>query len=227
MIVRDMLNKDFNTFRYSETGGMREITSSTCNFVKKKFNQLRKDMAYFTGIQSSEELDTMVRQLRESLNLDTGNVEQQRGLRMQSHITLAHLGKQRPDTDHYQDIGESHEAFEIELAGVSIFRNPKTTHLVLPVTLGMSNMKLLEASLRKESRQAGRTYNAHMTVGSCPTEWGGVGLDNYELMANFREKYAQKTWGRMVVSQFQLFSSTQGVCRVMDRWRLTGLTGVM
>jgi len=181
-------------------------------------------MGYFAGIKGSDEFETIIKQLRESFpSIDVSKFD---GLRDQSHITLAHLGKQHPDTERFQDIGGSCQPFEISIEGVRIFRNQQTTHLVLPVAQGAGELKILNAHLRKGGKVPDRNYTPHMTVISAPSDMRGESAA-YKGMLAFRDKHNGHQWGRMVVTSFHLFSSSNGVVKPVDQWRLTSFKEVM
>ena len=181
-------------------------------------------MGYFTGIQASEEIDRAVEAMRGAVP-DCAQ-EALVGVRGQTHITLAHLGRQLPDTSNFEQIGMASMPFEISIDGAAIFRNHRTTHLVLPVTKGNDELQMLELKMRKQSRSPARTYNGHLTVATIPTDAKNESI-GYRKMIAFREKYGKQHWGRMVVTSFQLFTSTKGRCRISDRWHLTGREEVM
>lgn len=181
-------------------------------------------MGYFIGIQASDELEKIVQSLRSAI--PGSEQEWLFGMQGQTHITLAHLGKQLPDTSNFEDIGMHTMPFEISVEGVSIFRNQKSTHLVLPIIVGLPEMRLLRTKLRKESRTPDRVFNAHMTVATVVTDKQGESA-SYRKMLGFRAKFQSQRWGRMVVNSFQLCSSTNGVAKISDRWSLRGHGEVM
>ena len=148
------------------------------------------------------------------------------GLRGQAHITVAHLGRQMPDISTFEQISQTCVPFEISFEGVSIFRNQRTTHLVLPVAMGNAEMKLMYAKLRKTGKSPDRVFNAHMTVATVPTDAAGESVA-YRKMLGFREKFKSQKWGNMVVDSFKLFTSTKGIVKVTDSWRLSGTEEVM
>ena len=194
---------------------------------KSTFNTYQEYLVigYFAGIKGSEEFDMLIRQMRQT-SFPSIDVSKWDGLKEQAHITLAHLGKQRPDTERFQDVGQSREPFEISIEGVKIFSNQQTTHLVLPIVHGSDELRMLNAHLRTAGKVLDRGYTPHMTVVSALNDRRGE-TDAYRQMLLFREKYHDKVWGRMVVTSFHLFTSTQGVCRAVDVWRLSGKGEVM
>jgi 2'-5' RNA ligase len=176
-------------------------------------------IGYFAGIAASDEIETLIESLRDSfvsIEVKTST----------PHITLAHLGKQRPDTERFEDIGTSSQPFELSIEGVKIFRNKQTTHLVLPIVQGAGELRLLNSQLRTGGKVPDRNYSPHMSILSAPSDVRGESVE-YKEMLKFRNKYKGHVWGRMVVTSFKLFSSTQGVCRVVDQWRLSSGRGVM
>ena len=181
-------------------------------------------MGYFAGIKGSDEFESIIKQLRNSFpSIDVSKFD---GLRDQSHITVAHLGKQRPDTERFQDVGGSSQPFEISIEGARIFRNQETTHLVLPVVQGAGELRLLNASLRTGGKIPDRNYTPHMTVISAPSDMRGESAAYKEMLA-FRDKYNGQQWGRMVVASFHIFSSSGGVVKPVDQWRMTSFKEVM
>jgi 2'-5' RNA ligase len=182
-------------------------------------------MGYFVGIQAPNDIDRAVEAMRGAV--PDCDQEKLIGLRDQSHITIAHLGKQMPDVEGFQQIAECSMPFEVTFQGLSIFRNQNTTHLVIPVVgEAVGKLRVLHARMAKFSRSHGRTYNPHMTIATVPSDKAGES-QSYRRMLALREKYRKQVWGQMVVCSFQLFSSTQGVVRVVDRWQLTAKEEVM
>lgn len=176
-------------------------------------------MGYFVGVPASPEMATLVESLRG--NVPGCHQDNQLGLRDHVHVTLAHLGKQTPDTEHFAEIAHGRMPFEASFEGASIFRNAKTTHLVLPVTLGSDSLRMLHAQLKKSGKNAGHVFVPHMTVSTIYSDAKGES-ESYPSMVEFRDRCQKHEWGRMIVSSFCLYSSRRGDCRVVDRWSLTG-----
>jgi len=165
-------------------------------------------LGYFIGIPASEEFKTIIKSLAESISAEDRP--------RTPHITLAHLGKQRPDTEGFQEVATSISPFEISIEGMRIFRNREMSHLVLDIAQGAGELRQLNAALRSVDKVPQRNYTPHMTVISDPSAKG------YQEMLRLRDKYNGHQWGRMVVTSFYLFSSTAGVSRAVDQWRLLG-----
>lgn len=184
-------------------------------------------MGYFVGIKMDAKFDTLRKMMREPFKKELPTeYAKTAGLIDQAHITLAHLGKQMPDTETFQQVGESTQPFTLLVRGVTIFRNSQTTHLVLPVTEGKDKLRTLNASLRRGGRAPDRSYTPHMTIVSIPNDEDGQS-DGYQRMLKIRDKFKAKEWGTLHVAAFHLFSSTQGVVRVVDRWALSASESVM
>jgi 2'-5' RNA ligase len=179
-------------------------------------------MGYFVGVPASDEFDTLIKSLRESISA----IDYETLNRGTPHITIAHLGKQRPDTERYQDVGASCQPFELSIEGVRIFRNTATTHLVLPVVQGEDELRGMHTRLRPGRGIPDRDYSPHMTLASAPSDSQGES-QVYQQMLAFRDKYAGHPWGRMVVVSFHLFSSSHGVAKSVDQWRMTSFKEVM
>lgn len=182
-------------------------------------------MGYFVGVQAPDDIDRVVESMRGAV--PDCQEEKLIGMRGQSHSTIAHLGKQMPDVEGFQLIAECSMPFEVTCEGLSIFRNQNSTHLVMPIVgPGSGKLRVLHSRMQKFSKSFGRTYNPHMTISTVPTDAAGESRQ-YRRMLDLREKHRKQTWGNMAISSFQLFSSTQGVVRVVDRWQLTAKEEVM
>lgn len=173
-------------------------------------------MGYFIGIAANDEFKTITKSLAESIDTE----EPPRT----PHITLAHLGKSQPDTERFYDVAMSISPFEISIEGAMIFSNPAMTHLVLPVAQGVADLKVLRGRLQAAGGFS--PYTPHITVASAANSREGE-TDAYRQMIAFQTKFAMQVWGRMVVSQFHVFSSTQGEIRMLDSWNLSANGGVM
>ena len=181
-------------------------------------------MGYFVGAKASSEFETLIHSLREELLSGAGEDDSRPQAGKDAHITIAHLGKQLPDTERFQDVAASHAPFEVDIQGASVFRNKQTTHLVLPVCQGADELRVLHTCLRSEASY-GMSYNPHITVLSFSSEIE----DNliYRQVIKFRKKFAQQKWGAFPILKFCLFSSRSGVVSSRDSWRLNAAKDVM